>query len=264
MVESFKNHAIFLAERTDIEMTRPIIGVSGSCWADTYGNRLSYADEAYLQALTDNGATPIILPYTMNGEAAVGAMSHIDGLLLTGGHDLYPLNYGEEPLPKIGALWPERDQFDLLLLRTAEEHALPIMGICRGMQVINVCYGGTLWQDLSYDESCCLKHDQDDKENPALPLHTITIEADSRLAKIIKKTEWITNSRHHQAVKTVGNRLRAVAKTKDGIIEALEGIDFPYLAAYQFHPEDMAKQNYFAKLLFRDFINACSGGIYQQ
>ena len=180
--------------------------------------------------------------------------SRLDGLLLTGGHDVYPLHYGEEPLQGIEDVWPERDQFDFALLKAAEEKQIPIFAICRGLQILNVYRGGTLYQDLKYDTSCSLKHSQN--QTPALGTHTIAIDSKSKLANAIGHTNWVTNSHHHQSVKDVGDSLHITAHAKDGTVEGLEDDNYPWLVACQFHPEMMTINDQKAKRLFKAFINA--------
>lgn len=255
-------------------MKKPLIGISGSHIIDDHGAfpgyHRSYVNDDYIRSITEAGGVPVILPFNTD-EAARNTMDHIDGLLLSGGHDVYPLNYGEEPYQSIGPVWPERDHFDCLLLEAAEKKGLPIMGICRGLQIINVYHKGTLYQDLSLDKKCYIKHSQN--QSPETPTHTISIQLDSHLGRIIGRQQhissphdivWITNSHHHQTVHEVGQGLRVTAQAKDGTIEALEGISYPYLVAYQFHPEMMSINDPLAKQLFRDFVQAVERSFYHE
>ena len=239
-------------------MKRPLIGISGSQMIDDHGGfagyHRAYVNNDYIRSVTEAGGIPVILPFQDDDEAVSQAMEYVDGLILSGGHDVYPLQYGEEPMQGNGTVWPERDHFDFLLLKIAEKRKIPIMAICRGHQVVNVYHGGTLYQDLTYDAHCYIKHSQN--QDPATPTHTVFIEANSRLAHIVGSAEMVTNSHHHQTVKTVGKGLHVAARTKDGTIEALEGTEYPYLITYQFHPEMMSVNNDTAKKLFCDFVNA--------
>lgn len=238
-------------------MKKPLIGVSGSHMVDGGGMfpgyHRSYVNDDYIRSVIDAGGIPVILPYTADDEVVRETMEHVDGLLLSGGHDLYPLTYGEEPKQGLGGIWPARDHFDFLLVEMAKKRGLPIMGICRGLQIVNVYHGGSLYQDLKYDKNCYIKHFQN--QSPAMPTHTVTIEADSHFAEIVGCTSWMTNTHHHQTVNKVGKGLRVVATAKDGTVEALEATDYPYLMSYQFHPEMMSVDNEKAKLLFKDFVN---------
>lgn len=241
-------------------MRKPLIGVSGSHMVDDHGifpgYHRSYVNDDYIRSVIEAGGIPVILPFTANDDVVRETMEHVDGLMLSGGHDLYPLNYGEEPLQGIGTVWPERDHFDFLLTEMAERLGLPIMAICRGHQIVNVFHGGTLYQDLKYDKNCYIKHSQN--QDPATATHSLEIATDSRFAKIIGATSFVTNSHHHQTVKDVGKDLRVTAKTKDGTIEAMEGTRESYLMCYQFHPEMMSINNKQAYLLFKDFVQACA------
>ena len=167
---------------------------------------------------------------------------------------MYPLHYGEEPLQKLGEVWPERDHFDFALLKAAEERQIPIFGICRGMQVLNVYRGGSLYQDLSYDKTCTIKHAQN--QTPELGTHTVDIEFETNLASAIGRSTWVTNSHHHQSVKTVGKGLQVVARAKDGTVEGLEDSSYPWMVATQFHPEMMTPKDQSATRLFDAFIAA--------
>ena len=239
-------------------MTKPCIGISGSILRT---NEAPFADvlrafvnDDYARSIEEASGIPVIIPFTKNLEVARESLSRLDGLLLTGGHDVYPLHYGEEPLQGIEDVWPERDQFDFALLKAAEEKQIPIFAICRGLQILNVYRGGTLYQDLKYDTSCSLKHSQN--QTPALGTHTIAIDSKSKLANAIGHTNWVTNSHHHQSVKDVGDSLHITAHAKDGTVEGLEDDNYPWLVACQFHPEMMTINDEKAKRLFKAFINA--------
>lgn len=239
-------------------MIKPLIGVSGSMLRDSGGPYVdlwrSYVNEDYVRAVEEAGGIPVIIPFTENLDVAKETVSQLDGLLLSGGHDVYPLHYGEEPLQGIGDVWPERDQFDFALLEAAEEKEIPIFAICRGAQILNVYRGGTLYQDVKYDTNCTIKHSQN--QTPALGTHTIHIDQNSKLSTIINSTEWITNSHHHQTIKKIGESLTVVAHTTDGTVEALEDQTRTWCIATQFHPEMMHKQDANAKKLFTSFVNA--------
>ena len=145
-------------------MKKPLIGISGNTLRDNSGAYVdlirSYVNQDYVRSIEKAGGIPIIIPFTENLEQAKETIDIVDGLLLTGGHDVYPLNYGEEPLRGIGDVFPERDQFDFALLAAAEARNIPVFAICRGCQIVNVYRGGSLYQDLPYDENCTIKHSQ--------------------------------------------------------------------------------------------------------
>lgn len=242
-------------------MSRPLIGVSGSIIRDNGGAyvdlRRAYVNDNYLKSVERSGGTPAILPFTENDEVVCELMEHVDGLILSGGHDVSPLAYGEEPLQGLGDIWPERDHFDMMLLKEAERRNLPVFAICRGMQVLNVYRGGSLYQDLKYAK-VQMKHSQG--QTPGLATHTIEIEADSRLAEILGVTTCVVNSHHHQTVHREGKNLRITARAKDGTIEALEDPSRSWFIACQYHPEMMAFKDKRAQALFDSFVAAAKKG----
>ena len=181
----------------------------------------------------------------------------VDAILLSGGQDVSPLNYNEEPSPKLGETFPQRDQFDFQLIQYAMEENKPILGICRGIQIINTYFGGSLYQDLSDFENKVIMHNQ--AKNPQLPTHTVTIERNSKLFEIFKEEKLLTNSFHHQAVKEVGKGLAVTARTSDGIIEAIEHRDYPFLIAIQWHPEMLHKSVAKMNLIFSALIVTAGG-----
>lgn len=237
-------------------MTKPFIGVSGSILRDNAGWTVDlphgYVNQDYITSIENAGGLPFIIPFTENKENIDAIVSRIDGLLLSGGHDIDPANYNEEPLQGIGTIWPERDQFDFALLQAAMKKEIPILAICRGHQIVNVFYGGSLYQDLKYDPKCTIKHWQD--QRPALGTHTIKIEESSKLKAIVADSTWRVNSHHHQTVKEVGNNLKVTALAADGTIEGLEATNYPWLVTCQFHPEMMSSTDDKAKKLFEAFI----------
>lgn len=219
-------------------MTKPIIGISGSEIIDDGGifpgYRRSYVNEDYVDSVVKNGGVPLIIPFTEDDEVIKAQLDQVQALILSGGHDVDPHLYGEEPLQKLGKTWPERDHFDMLLLKLAEEKGIPVLGVCRGFQIINVAHGGSLYQDLSYRKELTIKHSQD--HTPSLPTHEMKLEADSKLAKILGKTEFMVNSFHHQIVHEVAPDLKAVGHASDGVVEALENTNGNVIGV-QWHPE---------------------------
>lgn len=238
-------------------MSRPLIGISGSHMIDGSGPfagyKRSYVNDDYVQSVLEAGGIPVIIPFQEDKEVLRELVASLDGLLLSGGHDIAPRFYGEEPLRSIGDVWPERDVFDMNLLALAKERKLPIMGICRGHQIINVYHKGSLYQDLP--DFATIKHSQN--QRAGLPTHSLVIEADSHLAQLLGTTEVMINSHHHQIVKEVGEGLKVVGRAKDGVVEAMEATDYPYLRTYQFHPE-MMRHTELNKLVFKDFIKAAT------
>ena len=194
-------------------------------------------NEAYTDALVSVGLIPIILP-PINPVTAAAAMTDIAGLVLTGGEDVDPRYFGEEPRPETGAPHHGRDAYEIALARTAHERRVPTLAICRGAQVMNVALGGSLVQDIATQKHGALNHDASDRRNDRV--HEVEVDRRSRLAGIVGATQIFTNSSHHQSVDRVGEGLHAVAKSPDGIVEGVEATDRAWwMVAVQWHPEEL-------------------------
>ncbi|WP_303974683.1 gamma-glutamyl-gamma-aminobutyrate hydrolase family protein, partial [Streptococcus merionis] len=216
-----------------------------------------YVNEDYVLSVSKNGGVPMILPVTDEERVLDGYINSIDALILSGGHDVCPFNYGEEPSPKLGDTFPARDQFDFALLRKAKEKNIPILGICRGAQIINVYHGGTLWQDLSYADQPFLKHWQE--HYPDLPTHSIRIERGSLLYQIFGEEKMMVNSFHHQVMRHVPEEFRVVARAADTAIEAIEHVNYRFLVGVQWHPEMLYLSRKEMNRLFKALINEARG-----
>lgn len=195
-------------------------------------------DIDYLQAVVQAGGTPLLLPCMAPATAVEAALAVAHGVLLTGGGDVSSLCYSEEPHPLGRGQDAGRDTVELAVVRGALARQLPLLGICRGLQVLNVALGGTLYQDIRDEVPGALQH-WSQALTPHL-LHTIEIAPDSHLARITGATGMAVNSWHHQAVKDVGEGLRITARARDGIIEGLESTTDAPLLAVQYHPEECA------------------------
>ncbi|CAM2941773.1 gamma-glutamyl-gamma-aminobutyrate hydrolase family protein [Hathewaya histolytica] len=237
-------------------MDKPVIGISGSLIIDNGGMfpgyKRSYVNDDYVQAVINAGGIPFIIPFSKDKSLVEITVEHIDGLILSGGHDVFPLNYNEEPDQKLGEVFPERDEFDFALVAAAKKKQIPVFGICRGFQIINVAHGGTLYQDLSSREKKCIKHSQG--HSPSLGTHSVKVEKDSMLASILG-TDIRTNSFHHQIIKDVAPSLKAVAYASDGVVEAIESSAGEPIFGTQWHPEMMAATESSMLDLFKHIIN---------
>ncbi len=187
------------------------------------------ADANYLNALMAAGHTPVVLPDIADSTLLSEAVRAVDWILLPGGEDLDPLLFGETAVPELGTVNARRDAFEFRLIGEALRQHKPIFGICRGMQVLNVYFGGSLWQDLPSQCPSALDHRSEQG-------HPVRIVRGSRLARIIGKGKFTVNTSHHQAVKALAPGFRVSATAPDGIIEAFECDSLP-IAAVQFHPE---------------------------
>lgn len=157
------------------------------------------------------------------------------GLVLTGGEDVDPARYGERPIPELGAVSLARDEMEFTALDEALRVGVPILAICRGCQLVNVHFGGTLYQDLPAQRPDCIRHEQSQPWG-SRP-HAARVEPDSKLGRAIDAVELRINSYHHQAIRELARGLRAVAWAEDGLIEAVEHVDHPWLVGVQWHPE---------------------------
>jgi len=234
---------------------RAIIGISSSIIVDNSGSfagyKRAYVNKDYVDAVIRAGGVPLIIPFSTDKEVIISQTQLIDGLILSGGHDINPYNYGQEPSQKIGETFPERDTYEMILLEESKKRNIPILGICRGFQLINVAAGGTLYQDLSLIPGNILKHNQ--VSNPTLKTHKVEIKENSFISSIFGK-ETMVNSFHHQVIDKVANDFIVVAKASDGVVEAIEHKTYKFLVAVQWHPEMLAVNCEKARELFSKFV----------
>lgn len=216
---------------------------------NAYRNSVNQADVA---AVVKAGGAPVLIP-TREPALVTRYLDVIDGLLLPGGPDVAPRFYGEEPLPQLGMTDALLDESELTLVREAVKRGIPIFGICRGIQVINVALGGDLYQDIATQfEQPVLQHFQ----NAAMTqgTHHIAIDAQSRLAAIVQADGLLVNSHHHQSLKTVAPQLKVTATASDDAIEAVESVADDLIVAVQWHPETMFEVDAQMFTLFEDFV----------
>ena len=218
-----------------MQATRPIIGITGN-----FGAKGCELAQAYYESVRQAGGVPVVLPPYDDDAALCQTLDKVDGILLSGGGDINPLLLGEEPIPGLHGICPQRDEMELLLVREAYNRQIPLLGICRGIQVLVAALGGTLYQDLNtqYSEAPLVKHDQD--LDRAYASHSVKLEAGSTLSSLFPEAAEKTlsvNSFHHQAVRTPGPLLRIAAKATDGVIEAVESNEFKSIIGVQWHPE---------------------------
>lgn len=230
---------------------KPVIGITAVASFDEkmHSQRVTYA-----QAVWAAGGEAVLLPCNPDKSNCGQIVSMLDGLLAPGGHDIDPALFGEEVLDECGGFSRYEDEYDMELIKEAVKQGKPVLGICRGMQVINVLYGGTLYQDIPSQYSKELVHTRIHpvQEN----FHTVDIEEGSYLAKILGETRNVkVNSSHHQAVKDVAEGFKVTAKAPDGVIEAMENEDASILCV-QWHPERMQDMEMYRKLM-KDFVDRC-------
>jgi putative glutamine amidotransferase len=210
--------------------------------------------EFYVKAILAAGGLPLLLP-NVEPDLAASYLSRVDALLLSGGLDVDPLYYDEGPHQKLGDLDQVRDEYELALAKGARDSGMPVLAICRGVQVLNVAYGGTLIQDIPSEVDGALKHEQHSVRQDSLS-HRVRIEPGTKLHEIAGgNDEMRVNSFHHQSVKDVANGFVITARTSDGVIEAIEDPRHPFCVGVQWHPE-RTLENDLTRALFAQFVAA--------
>ncbi|MBC8162888.1 MAG: gamma-glutamyl-gamma-aminobutyrate hydrolase family protein [Roseiflexaceae bacterium] len=217
---------------------RPVIAIPASTAPEPWYSPSFTLPVSYLRAVEAAGAVPLLIQPTADLEILESLYSRCDGLLLAGGEDIHPSNYGAAPHPKLELTNTQRDAAELWLARRALAEGMPIFGICRGIQLLNVAMGGTLYQDLAAERPGPIDHAAGDAcRDFRLLSHPIELAADSWTAELLGTASLAVNSLHHQAIRDVAPGLRAVGYAPDGLIEAVEGAGSGFIAAVQSHPE---------------------------
>lgn len=230
---------------------KPIIGVM-PLWDEKKDS--IWMLPGYMDGVSQAGGIPIILPLSDDKNEISQLVDICDGLLFTGGQDVSPYIYNEEPLNETTSCCEKRDSMELLVLNLAISSDIPVLGICRGIQFINAALGGTLYQDIPLQYSILTKHHQ----NPPydIPAHNVNIETDSPLFDLLKTKVLPVNSYHHQAVKKVADELKIMAVADDGLVEALYMPKHKFLWALQWHPEFSYKSDMASQKIFKAFIDS--------
>ena len=231
-------------------MKRPVIGVS----AVTAFNERIYAQRiTYPDAIWDAGGVAIMLPCAHDTETCEQIVSMLDGLLVPGGADIDPALYGEEVRPVCGKFNRSEDNYDIALIKEALKQGKTILATCRGLQIINVLFGGTLYQDIPTQYETDIIHAMG--ENYAENYHPVKLDPNCKLAEVLGNCEVKANTSHHQCVKDLGHGLKIVGRAPDGIVEAIENEDASIIAV-QWHPERMQDMEMYRNL-FKYFIDKC-------
>jgi putative glutamine amidotransferase len=242
---------------------RPVIGILASILSMQSPHSLSqerdYINHEYVTSILKADAVPVLLPILNQREAIRRQVELVDGILISGGYDVYPLLYGEEPHIRLEGICPERDEYEIEVIKIADQLKKPILGICRGLQILNVAFGGTLYQDLSlYEQKIDIQHSQ--KSRLDIPFHTVDLIPNTKLCEIFGESFIVTNSSHHQAVKKLAPGFIVNAKAKDQLIEGIEKPDSPFVLGVQWHPEMMTERHPIMMKLFNAFVLASRRG----
>ncbi len=229
---------------------KPLIGIGSDVQSPPGRREEAFAYLTYIESLRRAGAIPVLIP--PQPENAAEVIAELDGLVLAGGFDCDPAAYGEESHPTVEAMDPRRQSNDLGLAKAARQQGLPTLGICLGLQVMNVAAGGTLVQDIDSQIETEIRHASVPEDRAR---HDVIVEHGTRLGQILRDREYNVNSSHHQAIGKVGDGLRVTAHAPDGVVEGLEDPRHPFYVGVQWHPEDMSGENS-AETLFGAFIDA--------
>jgi len=239
-------------------MKTPLIAVSTSVTVDKYPER-AYINASYLNAIQQAGGVPVPVPPQLSAAARGEILKHVHGVLLTGGGDVDPARFGETPHPTTAEVSAARDALEIDLTQWALGRRVPLLAVCRGLQVLNVALGGSLYQDIPSEPGSPLDHSQAALQGKArnIPTHQVKVRDGSRLAGILGALEVDVNSFHHQAIKRLGRGLADVAWAPDSIVEGVElADDGRFVVGVQWHPEELvgserAAFNLFAALVDR-------------
>jgi putative glutamine amidotransferase len=217
-------------------------------------------NQRYARAVAAAGGLPVLIPLLEEEDTLRALYDRLDGVLLPGGVDLDPATYGETPLPTCGRLDPARDRVELAFARWAIAEGKPLFGLCRGLQIVNVALGGTLYQDIAAQRREAIKHDY--FPSAGFPrdhlAHPVIVTSGSRLDSLVGTAPLKVNSMHHQAVKDLAPGLVSTALAPDGVVEAVESPDRPFLLGVQWHPESLTERDPRMHRLVAGFVEAAS------
>ena len=232
-------------------MTKPLIGIGCDVYCSNGERDRAFAFTTYTEAVRRAGGIPVVVP--PQPENAADIVENLDGILLAGGDDCDPAAYGEPRHPTVDPVMdPRRQTNDLSLARAARQRGIPTLGICLGVQVMNIAAGGSLIQDIHSELDTDIDHASQPSDRHR---HDVIVEQGTKLSTILGERELNVNSSHHQAIRNVGGGLRVTAHAPDGIIEGLEDPQHPFYLGVQWHPEDMNGETS-ASSLFGAFVEA--------
>ncbi len=236
-------------------MPKSLIGLTTTRTSKTSRTPKFGSNELYTKAISNAEGLPVLIPLNISNDDLDNLINHLDGILFTGGNDIDPRQYGNQPHPKVEGVDKNRDRVEIHLVEKMIQSGKPFMGICRGFQVINVAMGGTLYEHLPEQFPGNVIHD-----NHNLPrnfmAHSVRVELDNHLSKLFSTNQLDVNSLHHQGVRKLAQELLPTAYAPDGLIEAFEIPGFSFGMAVQWHPEELLA-NAGMRKLFEEFVHSC-------
>jgi putative glutamine amidotransferase len=240
---------------------RPLIGIP--CRSDDSmlhkGRHVDAQSSSYISAIIQAGGVPFLIPVEARHQVLRILFERAEGILLAGGGDIAPQFFGEPPHAALNDVQPMRDELEFALVEWALEENKPLLGICRGIQVMNVAAGGSLYQDIASQCPDAQRHDffhSQDYPRDFLA-HSVDVEPDSRVCRALAVDHLKVNSLHHQALRDVAGTYQAVCRSPDGIVEGIEMPGHPFAIGVQWHPEELVASQDVARRLFLDFVHAC-------
>jgi putative glutamine amidotransferase len=236
-------------------LNAPLIGITTGRETNSFGTDVFAISEAYSQAVAQAGGIPVMIPLVLDGDQIRALMPSLDGILLSGGGDVEPQQYGSAPTAKVKYIDPDRDRVELTLVESAIANGIPFLGICRGIQVLNVALGGTLFTDIAELLPNALKHDYFPDWPRDHLAHEVQIQPDTLLERILAADTIQVNSLHHQGIDHLAPDLEVIARAPDGLVEAVVLLDHPFGLAVQWHPENLTAHAPF-RAFFRAFVAA--------
>jgi putative glutamine amidotransferase len=240
-------------------MSSPVIGLTTYNNKNKSGFPIAALMHAYISAINEAGGVPVMIPSGLPEDACQALLSRLDGLLMTGGGDIAIGRFDGTFHTRVTGVDPDRDAIEFGLLQAAAESGIPFLGICRGIQVVNVTLGGTLYTHIPDQFPGAIKHDYDSGAQRQLLAHEVIVEKESHLAGILGEIRLKVNSLHHQGIKELAPVLRPTAYAPDGLVEAVELPDHPFGMAVQWHPEWLTDQPV-TRRLFRAFVDVAGKG----
>ncbi|MGB8453146.1 MAG: gamma-glutamyl-gamma-aminobutyrate hydrolase family protein [Anaerocolumna sp.] len=236
-------------------MSKPLIGLTPQY--DYDADRI-WIGPNYLEAIRTAGGIPLLLPLHIEKKDLKEVVNLCDGFLFTGGPDIDPFRFGEETIRQCGVVVPERDKMEEDLFHIAMEADKPILGICRGIQILNVFLGGTLYQDITaqFPADLSLAHSQ--PSGRSVLSHSVLVKEETLLHDILSKDYIKVNSFHHQGIKDIAPSLKVAGVSADSLIEAVYLPEHKFFLGVQWHPEHLFRTNEDALIVFKAFVNACN------